>query len=43
MLKDKDVAGVAQPLKEQATWPPGYVARSRGRARMVKQALTSIG
>jgi dihydrofolate synthase / folylpolyglutamate synthase len=45
MLKDKDVAGVAQPLKEQVDeWLVATLPGSRGAdAQLIKQALASIG
>ncbi len=45
MLKDKDIAGVAQPLKDQVDeWLVAALPGSRGAdARQVGQALASIG
>ncbi len=45
MLKDKDIAGVAQPLKDHvAKWLVASLPGSRGAdARQIEQALASIG
>jgi dihydrofolate synthase / folylpolyglutamate synthase len=45
MLKDKDIAGVAQPLKDQVDeWLVAALPGSRGAdARRIEQALASIG
>jgi dihydrofolate synthase/folylpolyglutamate synthase len=45
MLKDKDIAGVAQPLKQQVDeWMVAGLPGPRGaQARHIEQVLTSIG